>query len=496
MGLETEIKSGNGRASLSPAASSETSEAQAAAPIGAAAPARRPLRPQDHRRLELALLTVTALGVLGVLVALTPASVPVVIAAGFLMVAAALMIERFGAGARAISAAELSAAAEDHQPLAGTEQRFAELARALLDELPDAIVLADEEGRMIAANKNARAHFVGEGFLRKYLTTAIRRPTILEAVQRVREHGVAELIEFSDLVPVERHYTAYVARIAPDPPRPAAVLLAVRDITAGKILEQMRADFVANASHELRTPLSSLSGFIETLRNHARDDATAREKFLQIMHEQAQRMRRLIDDLLSLSRIELNEHVPPSDEIELKGVVGDVVAGLQPMAQAMKTHLEVKLAPGLAPVVGTRDELVQVLQNLVDNAIKYGRAEQPVEIHVGAGAPAGVLPLAVETNFVSVIDHGEGVAREHIPRLTERFYRVDVKRSRERGGTGLGLAIVKHIVSRHRGKLHIKSEVGQGSVFTVLLPIAPGGRPAVRASEGDPAPNDQDLHLP
>jgi two-component system phosphate regulon sensor histidine kinase PhoR len=241
----------------------------------------------------------------------------------------------------------------------------------------------------------------------------------------------------------------------------------------------MRADFVANASHELRTPLSSLSGFIETLRGHAKDDAAARERFLGIMQDQAQRMRRLIDDLLSLSRIELNEHIAPAKTVDLKTVALDIIDAFQPLARERSIALKLKAEPGLPVVIGERDELVQVLQNLVDNAVKYAHAGTEVEIALGTGTPAGLPDLVGPTCHIAVSDHSDGIAREHIPRLTERFYRVDVKQSRERGGTGLGLAIVKHIVSRHRGRLHIRSDIAKGSVFTVILPAqdAPAAPP-------------------
>ena len=348
-------------------------------------------------------------------------------------------------------------------------------ARVLLDELPDAILVLDDEGRLVLANRAACARFVGEGYERKFLSSTMRRPAVLEAVQRVRETLRSEEVEFYDLVPVERSFTAYVAPLIDTTAPASEILVVVRDTTSAKAVEKMRADFVANASHELRTPLSSLIGFIDTLRGHAREDAGAREKFLSIMADQAGRMGRLIDDLLSLSRIELNEHVPPQGVIDLGRVVNDVVDAMHPLAREAGVTLNVQIDKSLPRVIGSRDELVQVLQNLLDNAIKYGRQDSQVEIVAARGAPPFIATgLVGPSCYVSVTDHGEGIAREHIPRLTERFYRVDVKRSRERGGTGLGLAIVKHIVSRHRGKLHIKSDPGLGSVFTVVLPQAVG----------------------
>jgi two-component system phosphate regulon sensor histidine kinase PhoR len=227
----------------------------------------------------------------------------------------------------------------------------------------------------------------------------------------------------------------------------------------------MRADFIANASHELRTPLAAVSGFIDTLRGHAKDDEVARDQFLDIMAVEAARMRRLIDDLLSLTRIEMNEHVPPQGRVVLVSVLQQVANALGPLAAQDGIRITIAAAPDLPDVIGEHEELVQLFQNLVHNAIKYGRQNGQVAITLGLGADGRVL--------VAVKDDGEGIPPGAIPRLTERFYRVDVKRSRERGGTGLGLAIVKHIVSRHQGRLSIESKSGEGSTFTVSLPAAP-----------------------
>jgi two-component system phosphate regulon sensor histidine kinase PhoR len=226
----------------------------------------------------------------------------------------------------------------------------------------------------------------------------------------------------------------------------------------------MLADFVANASHELRTPLAAVTGFIETLRGHAKDDANAREQFLEIMATETARMRRLINDLLSLTRIEMNEHVKPEGRIDLESVVRQAAAALKPLAAQDGITVTVRAEPGMPPVIGEQDELVQLFQNLIHNAIKYGREKGQVDVAIGQSG--GQI-------FAAVRDDGEGIAQNAIPRLTERFYRVDVKRSRERGGTGLGLAIVKHIVSRHQGRLSIESKLGEGSIFTVFLPAVP-----------------------
>jgi two-component system phosphate regulon sensor histidine kinase PhoR len=240
-------------------------------------------------------------------------------------------------------------------------------------------------------------------------------------------------------------------------------VLTLHDVTALRRAEEMRADFVANASHELRTPLASLVGFIETLLGPARDDEEARIRFLGIMRDQAARMSRLIQDLLSLSQIEMRAHERPSEPVALAPLLRDTAAALQPQAGARNITLQLDLDESLPAVRGARDELLQVFQNLIDNAIKYGRPDTAVEIHLRR-RDQDWLEIAVR-------DHGEGIPRDHLPRLTERFYRVDSARSRDLGGTGLGLAIVKHILNRHRGRLVIESEVGEGSIFSVRLPI-------------------------
>ncbi|HJS33073.1 MAG TPA: ATP-binding protein, partial [Alphaproteobacteria bacterium] len=266
-----------------------------------------------------------------------------------------------------------------------------------------------------------------------------------------------------------------------------ALLIAIFEMTAIRRAEQMRADFVANVSHELRTPLATLLGFIETLRGPAKDDAAARDRFLTIMNEQASRMARLVRDLLSLSRIEENEHTPPTAKVDiapLLAAAGDLLAF---QAQAKEIEIVCDVAPGLPAVIGDADQLAQVFQNLLDNAIKYGRPKTRVRLAaqlVRPSQPAAALrPLPTGARLVgklssermiviAVADEGEGIARDQLSRLTERFYRIDAGRSRQLGGTGLGLAIVKHIVNRHRGALAIDSEPGRGSVFTVYLPVA------------------------
>jgi two-component system, OmpR family, phosphate regulon sensor histidine kinase PhoR len=350
------------------------------------------------------------------------------------------------------------------------------LAREVLERLPDPLMLLDSAGRVIFANK-AMVAVVGTDTQKKHVSAVLRTPAVLQAIDRTAANGEPAAIDFSFRVPVERHFQAYVTRME-QTPRLIAVLL--HDVTAAKKAEQARADFVANASHELRTPLAAVTGFIDTLKGHARDDEGAREKFLDIMGVEAGRMRRLIDDLLSLTRIEQNEHVPPSGEVDIMEVVRDAAAALQGLARLDNVTIVVGDAGGLPTVVGERDELIQLFQNLIHNAIKYGRVGGKVCIGFSL-APSSAPPAGRRSPgslvAIAVKDDGEGIPREAIPRLTERFYRVDVKRSRERGGTGLGLAIVKHIVNRHNGRLQIESKAGEGSTFTVLLPAVSPAEP-------------------
>ena len=362
-------------------------------------------------------------------------------------------------------------------PNAGSNDpgKMTPIAREVLEGLPDPVLLVETSGRVILANQAMRA-LIGTDIERKHVSAVLRTPAVLEAVLRTAGTGEPASFEFMLHVPVERHYRAYVARTLQEP---HLTTLLLHDLTAVKRAEEARADFIANASHELRTPLAAVSGFIDTLRGHAKDDEVAREKFLGIMSDEASRMRRLINDLLSLTRIELNEHVPPSGTVDVVGVVRDAAAALAPLAEADKVTITVESADNIPAVTGERDELIQLFQNLIQNAIKYGKAGGHVRVNIGL-SPASVPGRRSPLSTVSIVvrDDGEGIPREAIPRLTERFYRVDVKRSRERGGTGLGLAIVKHIVNRHQGRLQIESQPGEGSQFTVLLPAEGAKQPA------------------
>lgn len=332
--------------------------------------------------------------------------------------------------------------------------------RALLAGLPDAALAFDGGGTVLGANDAAAALF--PGCVGRHIALVARPPELFAAVHEVMAAGGARDFEFKLSSPHERTFAARAVAISEGAPeRPGTILVVLRDVTEQERLSRMRADFVANASHELRTPLASLKGFVETLQGAARDDPKAREQFLAIMHDQASRMSRLIDDLLSLSRIEMREHVSPRGRTDLAAIVDDVCAAVRPVAEALDVRIETAKVGRPAPVVGDRDELAQVVHNLVHNAVKYGRRGGRVEIVVASEGGRMALTVA---------DDGIGIAPEHLPRLTERFYRVNAKESRERGGTGLGLAIVKHIVSRHRGQLRIESQPGRGSTFSVILP--------------------------
>jgi two-component system phosphate regulon sensor histidine kinase PhoR len=351
---------------------------------------------------------------------------------------------------------------------------------AMVDTIPDPILLLDHQRRIVRTNAAARDLF-GAPIVERVIDTVLRDPNVLEAVDEVLAGRPSATAQLAVPGSIERFFDVRVARLAADTTADdddVAVLLALYDVTGIRRAEQMRADFVANVSHELRTPLATLVGFTETLRGAARDDAAARDRFLGIMHDQASRMSRLVRDLLSLSRIEETEHTPPTGEVRLAAILGSVVDGLMLQARGKEISIVVDVEPDLPPVIGDSDQLTQVFQNLVDNAIKYGRAHSKVRITAHRAQRAGDAPLVA----VGVTDEGEGIPREHLPRLTERFYRVDAGRSRQLGGTGLGLAIVKHIINRHRGTLTIDSEVGRGTTFTVYLAAVPAAAQATRAT--------------
>jgi two-component system phosphate regulon sensor histidine kinase PhoR len=348
---------------------------------------------------------------------------------------------------------------------------FADLERAL-EALPTPLLLVTAERTIVRANRAAEA-LIGKGLAGRDLAAVLRSPTLLEALDEAI-HGLSgRELEFSLAHPVERVFLAHVEAL----PEPAAdgsrLVIALVDQTAARRMDQMRADFVANASHEIRTPLATLIGFIETLQGPARDDAAARDRFLAIMAQNASRMARLVDDLLSLSKIEMNEHTPPTARVDLVAVARAAANNLAWQAKARQVTMRFEAEMEQAPVVGDESELTLAAQNLIGNAIKYGREGGTVTVRIArVGAVPGSVGWRVSERgamALAVEDEGEGIPRAHLPRLTERFYRVDTARSRELGGTGLGLAIVKHIMNRHRGSLDIESTLGRGSTFTLFV---------------------------
>ena len=383
-----------------------------------------------------------------------------------------------------------------------------------LETLPDPLLIisADEPDdlvgkRLTFANAAARTllRIPREGAL---LLSAIRRPEVLEAVDESLFGGVNASVSFETGGAQDRFWRVWTAPLLQREPRRFCVLV-MRDETDVRRNERMRADFLANASHELRTPLASLSGFIETLRGHAREDEKARDRFLGIMGVQAERMARLVDDLMSLSRIELNEHIRPDGRCDLGAAASDVADALALIAAERRVAVNLDLPPrGEALVVGDRDQILQVIQNLVDNALKYSPTGGAVRVSVATGqslaaatasdpasprltGPDGgrlslLTPDRADDTLFSVIrvtDDGPGMQRQHLPRLAERFYRVEGQKSGERSGTGLGLAIVKHIINRHRGGLWVESAPQCGALVVAYFPQAP----AEAATSPDPS---------
>jgi two-component system, OmpR family, phosphate regulon sensor histidine kinase PhoR len=384
--------------------------------------------------------------------------------AGFVLIVAAALVTT--AGAVALAPAQPSAAPAT--PRAGDP-----LVEAVLTGLPDPVVALDHRGDVVALNAQASA--VAPALRRgEPVSLGLRVPEVLDAIRRARTSGTTQRVEFFQRVPLDRWFEAVVTPIlsAGDAPEPGLMLLEFHDLTPLRRVEEMRADFVANASHELRTPLASLSGFIDTLRGPAREDTAARERFLGIMQVQANRMARLIDDLLSLSRIELNAHLRPDKQVDLVAILRQVADTLQTLARDRDVEVKLTAPAGPTLVLGDRDELIRVFENLVENALKYAASGKGVDISLTIGEGADGRQEA----RAAVRDHGPGIAPEHLPRLTERFYRVDVAESRAQGGTGLGLALVKHILNRHGGRLTIESVLGRGATFTAHLPLIAAGR--------------------
>ena len=334
----------------------------------------------------------------------------------------------------------------------------------LADLLTDPMVVFDYSGTVLFTNSAAVDAFqpleTGTGLYMRF-----RAPEMHALIQGVIADGEPRSIEYFERVPIDRWFKAMVKALPGKDGRPELFVLLFRDQSETRRIDRMRSDFIANASHELRTPLASLRGFIETLQGPARNDAAARDRFLDIMQKQAERMSRLIDDLLSLSRLEMRAHLAVNECVDMTAILNQVADTLTPLAADHDIVIERQLPDHSVNVTGARDELIQVFQNLVENACKYGRAGKRVIVRLeedDSGSSGEIV--------ASVQDFGPGIAAEHLPRLTERFYRIDVETSRAHKGTGLGLAIVKHILARHRARLVVRSQLGEGSTFMVRLP--------------------------
>ncbi len=404
-------------------------------------------------------------------------------------------------------------------PAVDVETRPEALSSAILaevaDGLPDPVLVVggydrdDYAGRRILFANRAAREVLRLSPDSNLLVTAVRNPEVLEVVDEALFAGVEGQTDYEAGGVQERFWRAAAKPLSPAANGYRRALLVLRDETDAQRNKRTRADFLANASHELRTPLASLAGFIDTLRGHARDDPAARERFLGIMAAQAMRMARLIEDLMSLSRIELNEHIRPADPVDLSMAVSDVVDALSPQARDAGVTVEASgLRRGLAVVAGDRDQTVQVVQNLVDNAVKYAGRGGRVRVELECGltveeATSLKTPHAARLSLLTpdhadaryavlrVSDTGPGIRREHLPRLTERFYRVEGQKSGERLGTGLGLAIVKHIMNRHRGGLAVETAEGEGATFAVYFPL--GG---VSAPVSSPRPDSAAARSP
>ncbi len=363
-----------------------------------------------------------------------------------------------------------SAASTGQGPQPQSEPDIA--ARSLAEALPNPSLVVDASGVIRHANARATEAFSlrsGDA-----LAIRLRTPDLRSAFDRVAAGGAPERVALIERVPTERRFSVWLAGFDLADETPAFVLMVFDDRTEQYKTDQIRMDFVANASHELRTPLASVTGFIETLQGPAREDSDARDRFLAIMKDQADRMRRLIDDLLSLSRVEMKAHVLPVGEVDLARIVLHVVETLEPLARDLGVVIKTEVPDGPIDMVGDHDELVQVFANLIENACKYGRSGGRVEVRLEADDGGAA---------VAIRDDGPGIAPEHLPRLTERFYRVDEEVSREHRGTGLGLAIVKHVLARHRGRLAVESVPGEGATFTVSFPFPAAPAPEVKTKE-------------
>lgn len=342
-----------------------------------------------------------------------------------------------------------------------------ELLQSVVDALPQPMVVIGDDERIHHVNGPA-LRLVGNNAVGRHFITALRQPSLLDTVEAtLRDHAPRQT---SFLTREDGQDVTYAIRCAAIHRGDRhGVLLSFEDVTDVEAASQMRRDFVANVSHELKTPLTALLGFIETiLHGPAREDAAARDRFLGIMEAEAERMNRLVGDLLSLNRVEATERMRPTSRIDLAVLLTSVVKSLSGIAGDAGLEIRADVPEPPVSVPGDADQLRQVLTNLIEIAIKYGAEGKRIDVRLTP--PAYHPRMRCDAVELVVRDFGPGFDPVHIPRLTERFYRVDSHRSRQMGGTGLGLAIVKHIIGRHRGRIQIESEPGQGAAFRVLLP--------------------------
>lgn len=343
----------------------------------------------------------------------------------------------------------------------------------LVDTLPDILIMTNDDKEIVRTNRAARNIF-GQNLAHRPLRDIIPNDKLLNAITAVIEDLRGQEIEFHLPEPLPRDFQAIIERFPIPSEGGMTIIITLTDITQQKRVQRMRADFVANASHEIRTPLASIIGFIETLRGPAKDDPQARDEFLRVMGDQAERMSKLVNDLLSLSKIEMNAHSTPIAKVDFLRIVRTEKQHFEWACKQKNVTLRMKLNDNLPPTKGDDDELAQVVRNLLGNAIKYTTPNTEILVTVKLTSNMPADPNFRNLNRAicfSVQDQGEGIPKEHIPRLTERFYRVDTARTRKVGGTGLGLSIVKHVLNRHHGALVIDSEVGIGSTFSVYLPV-------------------------
>jgi two-component system, OmpR family, phosphate regulon sensor histidine kinase PhoR len=410
-------------------------------------------------RLRHAAIILLAAGLALAVVVIFGELSPVRAAAIFICIAAAALVPW-----------RLHDAATSREDVRGVNPIETAAVSAIVSGMPDPAVLLDRAGRVV--HLNAAAAQLAPALRKNELAQfALRSPEIISALREAIATTEARRATYLDHVPVDRWMELIITPV----PVPTlfggtdkCMLMTFHDLTPLRRVEEMRADFVANASHELRTPLAALSGFIDTLQGPARDDPRARERFLGIMHIQATRMARLIDDLLSLSRVELSAHVRPDTLVDIVPIIRTVADGLEPLARERQVVIDVDLPEAPVWIAGDREELLRVFENLIENALKYGASGGRVIVSLTMAVSGEGVPEV----RVMVRDFGPGIAPEHLPRLTERFYRVDVGDSRSQGGTGLGLSLVKHIVNRHRGRLLIESALKNGATFTTCFPHA------------------------